>query len=105
MKKLFCRPVSLRDARNGKRIRVSRFRPGAALVPVCAPLPILGYWFRHDGGLTVYVAGPMPPDLRTAAEEGHTAHEHWLVSAGDGIREIDLTECRQDYGVLQPLAA
>ncbi len=118
MKKPFCHIVSLTDARSGKRVRVAphsvkptagsrachvvQLRPGAALVP--APLPILGCWFRADGGLTVYVSGTMPLALRTAAEEGQAHQEQWLTAVAGGIREIDLTDCREEFGLLQPTA-
>jgi hypothetical protein len=102
MKKPICRPISLRDARSGKRIRVSQFLPGTALVPVCHSMPMLGYWFRQDGGLTVYVAGSMPLDMRTAAEAGSAGEETWLSAVRGGIREIDLTDCRGEFMVQQP---
>jgi hypothetical protein len=107
MKKPVCRPVSLISARSGRRVRVSHFLPGAALVPVCAPMPILGYWFRQVGGLsqlTVYVAGTMPLALRTAAEQHCTAQETWLAPVPGGVREIDLTDCRQDFHLVEPSA-
>ncbi|MGI4870973.1 MAG: hypothetical protein ACRYFX_07325 [Janthinobacterium lividum] len=107
MKKTYCRPISLTDARTHQRIRVSHFAPGAALVPVCHPMPILGYWSRQVGHLTrcsVYVAGTMPPLLRTAAELGRTDEEIWLSAAPGGIREIDLTDCRNEFEVLLPTA-
>lgn len=120
MKKLMCRPVSLTDARSGKRIRVSQFhlsspgghanrtrafQPGDALVPLMPPMPILGYWFRQAGALSlvsVYVPGTMPADMRTAAEQGRTKEETWFGGVPSGITEIDLADCRRDF-FLQPL--
>lgn len=104
MKKAFCRPISLTSAATGRRVRVSQFAPGAALVPVCEPLAILGYWFRQVGGMsrcTVYVPGTMPPALRTAAEADRTGEEMWLDTMPAGIREIDLTDCREAFQVLE----
>ncbi|MDO7876020.1 hypothetical protein Q5H93_14850 [Hymenobacter sp. ASUV-10] len=101
MKTPFARPVSLTSARTGKRLRLRALPPGAALVPVPAPEPILGYTYQR-GHLTVYVAGPMPPELRTAVEDGTTAHEVLLVPQLPGIREIDLTDCRREYRLLLP---
>ncbi len=96
--------VSLTDARTGKRVRVSCLRPGAALVPVPAPAPILGYAYQA-GHLTVYVRGPMPLALRAAAEEGRTHQETWLVAElPAGIQEIDLTDCRREFRLLQDAA-
>jgi hypothetical protein len=92
--------VSLKDARTGKRVRVSAFTPGAALVPVPKPEPILGY-YRHEGHLTVYVSGMVPLDMRSAQEDGHTDEEAWLVEHPPlGIREIDLTDCRYEFSLL-----
>lgn len=92
--------VSLKDARTGKRVRVSAFAPGAALVPVPKPEPILGY-YRHAGHLTVYVRGTMPLAMRSAQEQGHTDEEAWLVEPPPaGIREIDLTDCRSEFSLL-----
>lgn len=92
--------VSLKDARTGKRVRVSDFAPGAALVPVAKPEPILGY-YRHEGHLTVYVNGSMPLAMRSAQEDGHTDEEAWLVEQlPQGIREIDLTDCRYEFSLL-----
>jgi|GEM_PF-1944822 len=92
-------PISLRDARTGKRVRISTLAPGAALVT-----PILGY-VRQYGHLTVYVNGSMPLAMRSAAEDGHTAHETWLVDElPQGIQEIDLTDCRYEYRLLQKAA-
>jgi hypothetical protein len=93
--------LSLKDAATGKRVRVSRFVLGAALVPKPQPLPILGYYYRA-GHLTVYVHGPMPAHLRTAQEEGYTQDEAWLVDElPAGIQEIDLTDCRQEFSLLK----
>ena len=87
--------ISLTDACTGKRVRISELRPGDALVPRAEP--ILGYYYRA-GSLTVYVNGPMPPALRTAAQEGHTEAEVLLVAElPTGIREIDWTDCRQEF--------
>lgn len=97
------RPVSLTDALTGKRVRVSAFAAGAALV--AAPQPILGYCYQREH-LHVYVNGSMPLALRTAQEEGHTQDEVWLVATRPaGIQEIDLTDCREDYRLLLPKAA
>jgi hypothetical protein len=104
MKKL-ATPVSLTSARTGKRLRLRALPPGAALVPVLPPEPILGYWPRMEAGrpaLSVYVAGPMAPELRSAAEQGRTAEETWLTASRGGIREIDLTDCRREYRLLLP---
>jgi hypothetical protein len=93
-------PVSLTEARSGKRVRVSELPQGAALVE-----PIVGYVYQA-GHLTVYVNGSMPLDLRRAAEDGYTAAEMWLVQPlPAGIREIDVTDCRKDYQLLLPKAA
>lgn len=99
MTKLLTFPrVSLTDARTGKRVRVSAFAPGAALVP--APQPILGYYYR-DNHLKVYVNGTMPLAMRSAQEEGHTEAEAWLVDQLPlGIKEIDLTDCRYEFSLL-----
>jgi len=94
------RPVSLTDARTGKRVRVLELPQGAALVE-----PILGYCYQA-GHLTVYVNGSMPLDLRTAQEQGHTAAEMWLVKdMPAGIREIDVTDCRREFQLLLPQKA
>ena len=101
MPKLLSFPrVSLTDARTGKRVRVSALAPGAALVPVPQPEPILGYCYqaRH---LTVYVNGKMPLALRTAQQEGRTDQEAWLVDElPPGIQEIDFTDCRREFRLL-----
>ena len=71
MPKLLSFPrLSLTDATTGRRVRVSSLAPGAALLPVPQPEPILGYTYQA-GHLTVYVSGTMPLALRTA-------HEAWL---------------------------
>ena len=108
MKKTFCPPISL-TGMNGKRIRVSGFERGAALcaltnskpVELAAPQPIVGYC-HHAGSLLVYVPGSMPADLRTAVEEKHTKKEVLLRPMPSGIREIDLTDCRQEFRVMVP---
>ena len=102
-KHLFFPPVSLTDARTGKRVRVQELPVGAALVPV--PQPILGYAYQR-GHLTVYVNGTMPPALRTAQQEGSQAQEVLLVAElPAGIREIDWTDCRREFHLLLPQAA
>ena len=119
MKKPVCQSVSLLSA-HPRRVRVAphpvaptpgsrachviQLRAGAALVPVLSPLTILGCWWRGDGGLTVYVSGTMPLNLRTAVEEGATHQEQWLTAVRGGIQEIDLTDCREDFHLLQPTA-
>ena len=96
----FTTPVSLTDARTGKRVRVSALPTGAALVE-----PILGYCYQA-GHLTVYVNGSMPLDMRAAHQDGHTAAEMWLVKEMPaGIREIDVTDCRREFQLLLPQAA
>jgi len=88
--------ISLTDAATGKRVRVSGFAPGDALV--AAPQPILGYCYTTDNNWTVYVAGPMPPALRTAVEGGHTDCEVLLVAElPAGIQEITLPDHRREY--------
>ena len=69
MKTALATPISLTDARTGKRVRVSSLPEGTALVE-----PILGYYRKHDH-LTVYVNGSMPLDLRTAHEDGAWVRE------------------------------
>ena len=96
-KQLFFPPVFLPDADTGKRLRVAEFRPGDQLVP--RPEPILGYHY-HAGHLKVYVAGTMPPAMRSALEDGATGAEVLLVeSLPAGIREIDWTDCRRDFSL------
>ncbi|MGI4865856.1 MAG: hypothetical protein ACRYFZ_18170 [Janthinobacterium lividum] len=90
--------ISLTDAATGKRVRVSAFRPGDALVPVPQPAPILGYCYTTEHNWTVYVAGPMAPELRTAAQEGHTDQEVLLVAElPAGIQEITLPDHRREF--------
>ncbi|HEX8506520.1 MAG TPA: hypothetical protein VF630_14230 [Hymenobacter sp.] len=92
--------VFLKDARTGKRVRVQSLPQGAALVQ-----PILGYC-HQAGHFTVYVNGSTPLDLRSAHEQGRTRDEVWLVATPPaGIREIDWTDCRQDFQLLLPQAA
>ena len=102
MAKLLTFPrVSLTDAGTGKRVRVSSLAPGAALLPVPQPEPILGYTYAA-GHLTVYVSGTTPLAMRSALEEGRTEQEAWLVDElPQGIREIDLTDCRRDFHLLK----
>lgn len=64
--------------------------------------PILGYCY-YAGCLVVYVKGSMPADFRAAQQEGYTTEETWLVDTLPmGMREIDLTDCRQTYSVQLP---
>ncbi|MDO7849199.1 hypothetical protein Q5H92_22740 [Hymenobacter sp. M29] len=118
MKKPVCQPVSLISAFTGRRVRVApqavaptpgskacrviALQPGAALV--LAPLLIVGCWWRPDGGLTVYVNGTMPLAMRSAVEQNATHAEQWLTAAPGGIREIDLTDCREEFHLLEPSA-
>lgn len=96
--------VSLKDATTGKRVRISTLEPGAALVPVPQPVPIVGYTYHHEH-LTVYVNGSMPLEMRSAREEGRTEQEAWLVDElPEGIQEIDLTDCRREFRLLQKAA-
>jgi hypothetical protein len=88
--------ISLQDAVTGKRVRVDAFQPGDALV--AAPQLILGYCYTTENNWTVYVAGPMPPHLRTAVEEGHTHREVLLVAElPAGIQEITLPDHRREF--------
>ena len=88
--------ISLTDAATGKRVRVDAFQPGDALV--AAPQPILGYCYTTDNNWTVYVAGPMPPALRSAVEQGHTDCEVLLVAElPAGIQEITLPDHRHEF--------
>jgi hypothetical protein len=98
MTKLLSFPnVSLTDADTGRRVRVSSLAPGSALVPLARPEPILGYTYQA-GHLTVYVSGTTPLALRAAHEENRTHTETWLVDElPQGIREIDLTDCRREF--------
>ena len=94
--------LSLTDAATGKRVRVNAFRPGDALVPVPQAEPILGYCYTTDNNWTVYVAGPMAPELRTAVQEGHTDQEVLLVpELPAGIREITLPDHRREFTLQQ----
>lgn len=94
------RPLSLTDAVTGKRVRVAAFQPGDALV--AAPQPILGYCYTAAHHWTVYVAGTMPPHLRTAAEEGYTDCEVLLVpELPAGIQEITLADHRREFRLQQ----
>ena len=88
--------ISLQDAVTGKRVRVNAFQPGDALVAM--PQRILGYCYTTANKWTVYVAGPMPPHLRTAVEEGHTEREVLLVAElPAGIQEITLPDHRHEF--------
>jgi hypothetical protein len=95
------RAVSLTEAQATRRTRVLGFLPGAALILLGPAQLVLGYWHQGEK-LTAYVAGTMPPNLRTAVEEGRTHEEHWFGEVPAGIAEIDLSECRYDYLVQQP---
>ena len=90
--------ISLTDAATGKRVRVAAFQPGDALV--AAPQPILGYCYTAANGWSVYVAGPMPPHLRTAVEENCTDQEVLLVpELPAGIQEITLPDHRREFAL------
>jgi hypothetical protein len=94
--------LSLTDAATGKRVRVNAFQPGDALVPVPQPQPILGYCYTTENNWTVYVAGTMPPALRTAAEEGRLDQEVLLVAElPAGIQEITLPDHRREFYLQQ----
>ncbi|WP_151087355.1 hypothetical protein [Hymenobacter baengnokdamensis] len=95
------RPVSLTSPTATRRTRLLGLVPGTTLIPLGAPLDVAGYWHQGDK-LTAYVAGTMPPHLRTACEEGCTHEEEWFGPLPAGIREIDLSECRYEYLVQQP---
>lgn len=96
--------VFLRDATTDQLVQVSQLEPGAALVPRVKPEPILGYTYQA-GHLTVYVSGTTPLALRTAVEQGRTDQEAWLVDElPQGIREIDLTDCRREFSLLKKAA-
>jgi len=89
--------ISLTDAATGKRVRVSEFQPGDALV--AREEPILGYCYQA-GHLKVYVAGTMPAAMRSALEDGATEAEVLLVQPlPAGIREIDWTDCRREFSL------
>jgi hypothetical protein len=87
-------PISVTHALSGKRIRITELQDGAQL---CAP--ILGFW-RHAGGFTVYLAGTMPANLRTAAEEGRESEEVIWGDINGGILEVELEHCRYEFRVL-----
>ncbi|GAA3953757.1 hypothetical protein [Hymenobacter algoricola] len=87
-------PISVTHALSGKRIRISELQEGAQL---CAP--ILGFW-RYAGGFTVYLAGTMPANLRTAAEEGRESEEVIWGDITSGILEVELEHCRHEFRVL-----
>jgi hypothetical protein len=95
------RAVSLTSGQSTSRTRVLGFEPGTTLVPLGPPLLVAGFWHQGEK-LTAYVAGTMPPHLRTAAEEGRTDEETWFGDMPAGIQEIDLSECRYEYLVQQP---
>lgn len=85
--------ISLTNAQTGKRVRVDAFAPGDALVQ-----PILGYCYTTATNWTVYVAGGMSPELRTAVQEGHTDQEVLLVAElPAGIQEITLPDHRREF--------
>jgi hypothetical protein len=87
--------ISLTDAATGRRVRVNAFQPGDALVQ-----PILGYCYTTENNWTVYVAGPMPPHLRSAVEQGHTEREVLLVAElPAGIQEITLPDHRREFAL------
>lgn len=53
----------------------------------------------------MYVRGTMPPGLRTAAQDGRLDQETWLVDElPAGIKEIDWTDCRREFRLLQKAA-
>jgi len=93
--------VSLTGTMATTRIRVPSLEPGTRLIPLGQPLDVVGCWPQGEK-LTAYVAGTMPPALRTAAEEGRTHEEEWFGPVPAGIAEIDLSECRYEYLVQQP---
>jgi hypothetical protein len=93
--------VSLTGTTATSRIRVSSLAAGTHLIPLGQPLAVLGCWPQGEK-LTAYVAGTMPPQLRTAVEEGRTHEEEWFGEVPAGIAEIDLSECRYEYLVQQP---
>ena len=100
--KITHRAVSLTGTFATARIRLPRLIAGTRLIPLGQPLDVLGCWPQTGGKLTAYVAGTMPPALRTAAEEGRTHEEEWFGDVPAGIAEIDLTDCRHEYLVQQP---
>jgi hypothetical protein len=93
--------VSLTGTIATARIRRPTLEPGTKLIPLLPALDVAGVWHQGDK-LTAYVAGTMPPQLRTAAEEGRTHEETWFGPMPAGIQEIDLSECRYEYLVQQP---
>lgn len=95
------RAVSLTSTTATSRTRVLGLVPGTQLIPLGAPLDVVGFWHQGDK-LTAYVPGPMPAAMRTACEEGRTEEEHWFGEVPAGIQEIDLSECRYEYLVQQP---
>jgi hypothetical protein len=96
--------VSLTGTMTTTRIRVPSLEPGTRLIPLLPALDVVGCWPQGEK-LTAYVAGTMPPDLRTAVEEGRTHEEEWFGPVPAGIAEIDLSECRYEYLVQQPSRA
>jgi hypothetical protein len=95
------RAVSLTELRPTRRTRTLSLVPGTFLIPLLPAVRVLGCWHQGDK-LTAYVAGTMPPELRTAFEEGRTHEEEWFGPVPAGIQEIDLSECRYEYLVQQP---
>jgi len=93
--------VSLTGTVATTRIRVASLSAGTHLIPLLPALRVLGCWPQGDK-LTAYVAGTMPAELRTAAEEGRTDEEEWFGPVPAGIAEIDLSECRYEYLVQPP---
>lgn len=93
--------VSLTGTTTTIRIRVPSLTVGTHLIPLGQPLAVLGCWPQGEK-LTAYVAGTMPPELRTASEEARTEEEVWFGDIPAGIAEIDLSECRYEYLVQQP---
>lgn len=94
--------ISLTGTTTTTRIRVPGLEAGTKLIPLLPAQPVLGYWHQGEK-ITAYVAGTMPPHLRTAAEEGRTSEEQWFGPLPIGIAEIDLSECRYEYLVQQPV--
>ena len=94
--------VSLTGMFTTARIRVPSLAPGTKLIPLLPALDVVGCWPQTGGKLTAYVPGTMPPDLRTAAEQGCTEQEEWFGDIPAGIQEIDLDLCRYEYLVQLP---
>lgn len=94
--------VSLTGTVATARIRVPSLSAGTYLIPLLPPLAVVGCWPSAGGRLTAYVAGTMPPELRTAVEEGCEHEEEWFGPMPAGIAEIDLDLCRYEYLVQQP---